>query len=34
LTEYYGAAIASRLMGGVVFQTGGADKRIVKPENF
>lgn len=27
LKEYYGAAITSRLMGGVVIQTGGEDKR-------
>lgn len=28
LKEYYGAAIASRIMGGVIFETGGKDKRI------
>ncbi len=29
LKDYYGAAIASRIMGGVIFETGGPDKRQI-----
>jgi hypothetical protein len=32
LKEYYGSAIASRVMGGVIFETGGIDKRTAPHE--
>ena len=34
LKDFYGAAIASRIMGGVIFETGGKDKRIVDPSEL
>jgi DNA replication protein DnaC len=34
LKDYYGAAIASRIMGGVIFETGGKDKRLIDPSEM